>query len=58
MFFSGERAAGVRPEDGALLWSYRRASNRTANIATPILVSNRDGAAELFLSSDYGTGAG
>ena len=31
------------PEDGALLWSYRRASNRTANIATPILVSNRGG---------------
>ena len=58
VFFSGERAAGVRPEDGALLWSYRRASNRTANIATPILVSNRDGAAELFLSSDYGTGGG
>jgi len=56
VFFSGERAAGVRAEDGALLWSYRRASNRTANIATPILVSNRGGAAEIFLSSDYGTG--
>ena len=56
VFFSGERAAGIRADDGALLWSYRRASNRTANIATPILVSNRDGAAEIFLSSDYGTG--
>ena len=56
VFFSGERAAGVRAEDGTLLWSYRRASNRTANIATPILVSNHGGVAELFLSSDYGTG--
>ena len=56
VYFSGERAAGVRADDGALLWSYRRASNRTANIATPVLVSNRDGVAEIFLSSDYGTG--
>ena len=56
VYFSGERAAGIRAEDGAVLWSYRRASNRTANIATPILVSNRGGAAEVFLSSDYGTG--
>ena len=56
VYFSGERAAGIRADDGAVLWSYRRASNRTANIATPILVSNRGGAAEVFLSSDYGTG--
>lgn len=56
VYFSGERAAGIRAEDGALLWSYRRASNRTANIATPILVSNTGGTAEVFLSSDYGTG--
>lgn len=56
VYFSGERAAGIRAADGALLWSYRRASNRTANIATPVLVSNRGGAAEIFLSSDYGTG--
>ena len=56
VFFSGERAAGIRSEDGALLWSYRRASNRTANIATPILVSRDADRARLFLSSDYGTG--
>ena len=56
VYFSGERAAGIRPDDGGLLWSYRRASNRTANIATPVLVSNRGNAAEVFLSSDYGTG--
>ena len=56
VFFTGERAAGVRAEDGALLWTYRRASNRTANIATPILVSRGAGRARLFLSSDYGTG--
>lgn len=56
VFFSGDRAAGVRADDGAVLWSYRGASNRTANIATPILVSNSGGSAGLFLSSDYGTG--
>ena len=56
VYFSGERAAGVRADDGAVLWSYRRASNRTANIATPVLVSNQGNTAEVFLSSDYGTG--
>lgn len=56
VYFSGERAAGIRPDDGTVLWSYRDASNRTANIATPILVSNRGNTAEVFLSSDYGTG--
>lgn len=56
VFFSGERAAGIRAEDGALLWSYRRASNRTANIATPIVVPADEGGVRLFLSSDYGTG--
>lgn len=56
VFFSGERAVGVRPADGALLWSYEGASNRTANIATPVVVPAPPGAARVFLSSDYGTG--
>jgi outer membrane protein assembly factor BamB len=51
VFFTGQRALGVDPRDGRLLWSYDRVSNRTANIATPIVRANR-----VFLSSDYGTG--
>ncbi len=57
-FFSGDRAVGIRASDGAILWSYDRASNGTANIATPVLVSNAGGAARLFVTSDYGTGGG
>lgn len=52
VFFTGQRALGVDVENGRLLWSYGQVSNRTANIATPIVKGNR-----VFLSSDYGTGA-
>jgi outer membrane protein assembly factor BamB len=52
IFFTGQRALGVDVETGALLWSYNQVSNRTANIATPIVRGNR-----VFLSSAYGTGA-
>ena len=52
VFFTGQRALAVDPRDGRLLWSYNRASNNTANIATPIVRGNR-----VFFSSDYGTGA-
>lgn len=52
VFFTGARALAVDPRDGRLLWSYDRASNNTANIATPVIRGNR-----VFLSSDYGTGA-
>jgi outer membrane protein assembly factor BamB len=52
VFFTGERALGVDVENGRMLWSYGQVSNRTANIATPIVRGNR-----VFLSSDYGTGA-
>jgi outer membrane protein assembly factor BamB len=52
IFFTGRRALGLDVGDGRLLWSYDRVSNRTANIATPIVRGNR-----VFLSSDYGTGA-
>jgi outer membrane protein assembly factor BamB len=53
VFFTGQRALAVDPRDGRLLWSYNRASNNTANIATPIVRGNR-----VFFSSDYGTGGG
>jgi outer membrane protein assembly factor BamB len=53
VFFTGGRALAVDPRDGRLLWSYDRAGNGTANIATPIVRDNR-----VFFSSDYGTGGG
>ena len=49
--FTGASAVGLQAETGNALWRYRRVSNGTANIATPIF---RDG--HVFLSSDYGTG--
>jgi outer membrane protein assembly factor BamB len=52
IFFTAANAVGVDTRDGRQLWSYSRVSNRTANIATPIVRGNR-----VFLSSDYGTGA-
>jgi outer membrane protein assembly factor BamB len=52
VFFTGQRVLAVDPRDGRLLWSYARASNNTANIATPLVRGNR-----VFVSSDYGTGA-
>ena len=52
VFFTGERTLAVDPRDGRLLWSYNKAANGTANIATPIIRGTR-----VFVSSDYGTGA-
>lgn len=52
IFFTGARALAVDPRDGRLLWSYTKAANGTANIATPIVRGTR-----VFVSSDYGTGA-
>lgn len=49
--FTGEAAIGLDLKNGDLQWRYNKVSNRTANIATPIV---HDG--EIFLSSDYGTG--
>jgi outer membrane protein assembly factor BamB len=51
VYFTGRRALAVDARDGRLLWSYPRVSNRTANIATPIVRGT-----QVFLSSDYGTG--
>lgn len=52
VFFTAAKALGVDTRDGRHLWSYARAANRTANIATPIIRGNK-----VFISSDYGTGA-
>lgn len=53
IFFTATRGVAVDSRDGRLLWSYDRAVNRTANVATPIARGNK-----VFFSSDYGTGAG
>lgn len=53
VFFTDKRALGVDLKDGHYLWSYPRASNDVANVATPVIKGNR-----VFISSDYGTGAG
>jgi hypothetical protein len=53
VFFTHQRALGVDLKDGRLLWSYQKASNDVANVATPVIRGNK-----VFVSSDYGTGAG
>jgi outer membrane protein assembly factor BamB len=53
VFFTAERAVGLDPNNGKLLWEYARPSNNVANVATPIVRANR-----VFISSDYGTGGG
>ncbi len=51
IFFTDSRTLAVDPRDGRLLWSYNKANNGTANVATPIVKGTR-----VFVSSDYGTG--
>jgi outer membrane protein assembly factor BamB len=53
VFFTHNRAVGLDLKDGKLLWEYERAANDVANVATPVVRGNR-----VFISSDYGTGAG
>ncbi|HUS11507.1 MAG TPA: PQQ-binding-like beta-propeller repeat protein [Pyrinomonadaceae bacterium] len=53
VFFTHRRALGLDLASGKLLWEYPRASNDVANVATPVVRGNR-----IFVSSDYGTGAG
>jgi len=48
---TADAVVGLRASNGALLWKYDKASNRTANIATPIFQNGL-----VFLSSAYGTG--
>jgi outer membrane protein assembly factor BamB len=49
--FTSRAGVGVRAADGKLMWRYEPVSNRTANIATPIVYDNK-----VFYTSDYGTG--
>jgi len=51
--FMASEAVGVRASDGKVLWRYRPAANRTANIATPVVHLNK-----VFYSSNYGVGGG
>jgi len=51
VFFTEENAVGVEVASGKVLWTYDRANNGTANVATPIVSGNR-----VFVSSAYGTG--
>jgi len=48
----GRGAVGVRAEDGKQLWSYRKVSNGTANIPTPVVKDDY-----VFISTGYGAGA-
>lgn len=50
---TAERAAGLRPDDGALLWEYPWTVAMVPNMAQPLVV----GDARLFLSASYGKGA-
>lgn len=49
--FTASGVLGVRASNGDLLWRYKKVSNGTANIATPIYQNPF-----VFVSSDYGTG--
>ncbi len=51
LFFTGEAAVGVLAKNGELLWRYSTVSNKTANVATPVVRGNL-----VFFSSAYGTG--
>ena len=53
VFFTQQRAVGVDPADGRVLWEYAKPSNNVANVATPVARGNR-----VWISSDYGTGGG
>ena len=50
---TAERAAGLRPDDGALLWEYPWTVPVVPNIAQPLVISDT----QLFLSAGYGKGA-
>jgi outer membrane protein assembly factor BamB len=51
MTFTAGSAVGVRASDGKLMWSYNKAANNVANIATPIFSDNK-----VFFTSAYDTG--
>jgi outer membrane protein assembly factor BamB len=49
--FTAEGVMALDMRNGELYWRYPRVSNRTANIATPLIHNGH-----VFVSSDYGTG--
>jgi outer membrane protein assembly factor BamB len=51
IFFTGQRALGVNPDSGDLLWSYPWVTRYDLNIATPICAEGK-----VFISSNYGVG--
>jgi outer membrane protein assembly factor BamB len=51
MTFTADAGVGVRAADGKLMWRNTSASNRTANIATPVYADGK-----VFFTSSYGTG--
>lgn len=53
IFFTASHGVAVDVRDGRQLWTYGKASNNTANVATPIARGNK-----VFFSSAYSTGAG
>jgi outer membrane protein assembly factor BamB len=53
LIVTANRAVGVAPEDGALLWEYPWGNSASINVSQPIIVnSNR-----FFISAGYGKGA-
>jgi len=52
MAFTADAGVGVRASDGKLMWRNDSASNRTANVATPVYSDGK-----VFFTSSYGTGA-
>ncbi|MGB7925882.1 MAG: PQQ-binding-like beta-propeller repeat protein [Pyrinomonadaceae bacterium] len=53
LIVTANRALGVAPEDGALLWEYPWGNSQSINVSQPIVVnSNR-----FFISAGYGKGA-
>lgn len=51
--FASRDVFGVQLDGGRLLWTYSKANNGTANVATPIIHQDH-----VFASSGYGTGGG
>jgi outer membrane protein assembly factor BamB len=51
MFFTGEAAVGVSPENGKELWRYPWKTQYDLNVATPVYAEGK-----VFVSSNYGTG--
>ena len=51
MTFTAQAGVGIRASDGKPMWSYPRAANGIANIATPVFSNGR-----VFYTSGYDTG--